>query len=44
VNFGVLSISQPEEGDCQRESPAFVGFYGLFLEMPEIGPGGLIYM
>jgi hypothetical protein len=33
VNFGVLSISQPEEGACQRESSGFVGFYGCFVDL-----------
>src|SRR5206468_6454871 len=33
VNFGVLSISQPEGGACQRKSPGFVGFCGCFLEL-----------
>src|SRR6202795_62758 len=33
VSFGVLSISQREARASQRESPRFVGFYGVFLEL-----------
>ena len=35
VNFGVLSISQPQEQACLREFPCFAGFFGVFLESRE---------
>jgi hypothetical protein len=43
VSFGVLSISQPEEGASQREYHGFTGFYGVFVESAEIGVGINVY-
>jgi hypothetical protein len=33
VSFGVLSISQPEKTEAQRETPCFLGFFAGFLEI-----------
>src|SRR5271168_3629481 len=37
VYFGVLSISQREARASPRESPGFVGFYGVFLDFRKAG-------
>jgi hypothetical protein len=44
VNFGVLSISQPEERASQRESPVFIGFYRCFLEVCQNGVEACAYL
>jgi hypothetical protein len=44
VYFGVLSISQPEARASRRESPGFVGFYGVFLDFEKIGVAVFVKM
>src|SRR5208282_2225838 len=44
VYFRVLSISQPEARGSPRESPGFVGFYGVFLDFRRFGLAVNVYM
>jgi hypothetical protein len=43
VYFGVLSISQPVARASRRESPGFVGFYGVFMEIRKTGVAARVY-
>jgi hypothetical protein len=44
VYFGVLSISQPVVRASPRESPGFVGFYGVFLDFRKSGFAATVYL